>query len=78
MSRIRTITLAFLLMELFPFVLFLKLISCPLCNTNTLRNTLMVFGRNVEQDDVSRTRMITLPCLLCRYLPLLYLTIIMH
>ena len=30
--------------------LFLKLIVCPLCNSNTLRNILMVFGRNVEQD----------------------------
>ena len=53
MSRIRMITLAFLLVELFPFVVFLKLISCPLCNTNTLRNILMVFGRNVEQDETT-------------------------
>ena len=29
--------------------LCLNLISCPLCNTNTLRNILMIFGRNVEQ-----------------------------
>ena len=50
MSRTRRKTLAFLLLELSPFVLFLKLISCPLCNSNTLQNILMVFGRNADQD----------------------------
>ena len=34
-------------------VLFLKLISCQLCNSNTLQNILMVFGRNVEQDEMT-------------------------
>ena len=50
MSCTRITTLALLILELSPFVLFLKLISCPLCNSNTLQNILMVFGRNVEQD----------------------------
>ena len=46
----RMTTLAFLLLELSPFVLFLKLISCLFFNSNTLWNILMVhvFGRNVE------------------------------
>ena len=34
-----------------PFVLFLKLILCPLCKLNTLQNILMVLGRNVEQNE---------------------------
>ena len=42
--------MAFLLLDLCPFVLFLKLILCPLCNSNTFRNILTVFGRNVEHD----------------------------
>ena len=45
-------TLAFLLLDLSPFVLVLKLISCQLCNLNTLQSILMVFGRNEEQDDM--------------------------
>ena len=64
MSRTRMTTLAFLLLELSPFFLFLKLISCTLCNSNTLQNILMVFGRNVKQDDISCTRMTTLAFLL--------------
>ena len=31
-------------------LLYLKKISCLLCNSNTLWNILMVLGRNVEQD----------------------------
>ena len=50
MLHTRMTTLAFLLLELCPFVLFLKLISCPLCNLNALWNVLMVFGRNEEQN----------------------------
>ena len=56
-------TLSFLLLELSPFVLFLRLIlcpllvfeliSCPLCNTNTLLNILMILCRNVEQDEMT-------------------------
>ena len=44
----RMTTLAVLLLDLSPFDLFLQLISCPLCNLNTLWNILMVFDRNVE------------------------------
>ena len=72
MSPTRMTTLAVLLLELSHFVLFFKLIWCPLCNLsscnlNTLRNILMVFGRNVEQDEkdnMLHTRMTTLPFLL--------------
>ena len=39
-----------LLMELSPFVLF-EMYSCPLCNSSTLQNILMVLGRNVEQEE---------------------------
>ena len=64
----RMTTLPFLLLALYPFVIFdsdyvllsyccgylplfrLKYISCPLRNSNTLWNTLMVIGRNVEKD----------------------------
>ena len=35
------------------FVFFFKFISCPLCNSNTLLNILMVFGINVEQDETT-------------------------
>ena len=41
---------AFLTFAVIPFVIFdsdYALISCPLCNSNTLWNILMVFGRNV-------------------------------
>ena len=51
MLRTRMTTLAFFFLELSSFLLFLKLILCPLCNSNTLWNILMVFGRNVEQDE---------------------------
>ena len=33
--------------------LCLNLISCPLCNTNTLQNGLMILGRNVEEDEMT-------------------------
>ena len=79
-SRTRMSTLAFLLLELSPFVLFFKLISCSLCNSNTIRNILMVFGRNVEQDETTCRLQEWQLCLsyFWRYLPVLYLTIIMH
>ena len=32
---------------------YLKKISCPLCNSNTLWSILMVLGRNVEQDQTT-------------------------
>ena len=54
---------------------YLKKIWCPLCNSNTLWNILMVLGRIVEHDQMTC-------CLqewqLWRYLPLLYLTVIIH
>ena len=48
MSCTSMTTLTFLLLKLSPFVLFLKLIPCPHCNSNTLWNILMVFDRNVD------------------------------
>ena len=38
-------------LRLYSLVLFLKLISCLLFNSNTLWNILMVFVRNIEQDE---------------------------
>ena len=49
----RMTTLPFLLLPLSPFVIFdsdYSLISCQLCNSNTLWNILIVLGKNVEQD----------------------------
>ena len=48
MSCTRMTTLAFLLLELFPFVLF-EIDFCQLCNSSTPWNILIVLGRNVEQ-----------------------------
>ena len=53
MSHIKMTTMAFLLLELSPFVIIdsdYALISCPVSNSNTLWNILMILGRNVEQD----------------------------
>ena len=52
MSHTRLTTLAFLLLELSPFVLFEKDFY-PLFNSNTIWNILMVLGRNVEQDQTT-------------------------
>ena len=46
---------AFLLV-LSPFVIFdsdYVLISCLLCKSNTLWNSFMILGRNVEQDETT-------------------------
>ena len=43
-------TLAFFLLELFPFVLFERDF---VTNSTTLRNILMVLRRNVEQDETT-------------------------
>ena len=56
---------------------YLKKISCPLCNLNTLWNISVVLGRNVEQD---QTTCRVQEWQLCHsyfwlYLPLLYLTV---
>ena len=51
-------TLPFLLIALSPVVIFdsdYALISCPLCKSNTLWNSFMILGRNVEQKDILRT-----------------------
>ena len=59
---------------------YLKKVSCPLCNSNTVWNISMVLGRNVEQDQTTwRIQELQL-CLsyFWRYLPLLYLTVITH
>ena len=53
MSRTRVTTLCFLLLALFPFVIFDSdnpLISCLLCKSKTLWNIFMILGRNEEQD----------------------------
>ena len=53
-SSTRMTTLAFLLLELSPFVLFeIDFLSALYkCNWNTLWNIPMVLGRNVEQDQL--------------------------
>ena len=70
MSCTRTTTLAFLFWSYFP-LLCLKLILCPLCNSNTLWIILMVLGRNVQQDKTTClcTRMTTLSFLLLALSP---------
>ena len=48
---LRMTTLSFLLLLLSPSVIFnsdYALILCPLCKSNTLWNSFMVLGRNVE------------------------------
>ena len=59
---------------------YLKKISCPLCNSKTLRNISMVLGRNVEQDQTTCRVQEWQLCLsyFWRYLPLLYLTVTVH
>ena len=53
MSRTRMITSAFLLLELSSLLVFEFDFLSLLCNTNTLRNTLMMLGTNVEQDEMT-------------------------
>ena len=69
MSRTRMTALPFLLLWVSPLVMSdsdYPLISCPLCKSKTLWNNFMLLGRisRTEPDDVSRTRMTTLPFLL--------------
>ena len=55
MSCTRMTTLPFLLLVLFPFVIFDRdypLLLCLLCKSKTLWNIFMILGRNVEQDQV--------------------------
>ena len=52
----RMITLPFLFLVIFRFVIFDRdyvLISCLLCKSNTLWKILMILGRTVEQDKMT-------------------------
>ena len=50
----RTITLAFILFDLFLLELRLSVTkSCPLYNLNALYNILMILDKNVEQDETT-------------------------
>ena len=53
MSHTRMTTSAFLLLELSPLFKFEFDFLSLLCNTNTLRNILMMLGTNVEQDEMT-------------------------
>ena len=54
MSHTRITTSAFfLLLELSPLLVFEFVFLSLLCNTNTLRNILMMLGKNVEQDEMT-------------------------
>ena len=56
MSRKILTTLPFLLLALSPFVIFdsdYAWISCPLCQSNTLWNILMILRSNEEQDQMT-------------------------
>ena len=59
---------------------YLKKILCPLCNSNALWNSSLVLGRNVEQAQMTCHVQEWQLCLsyFWRYLPLLYLTVIIH
>ena len=50
MSHTRMTTLAFLLLELSPLLVFEFDFLSLLCNTNTLQNIMRMLGTNVEQD----------------------------
>ena len=52
MSHTRMTTSAVLLLELSPLLMFEFDFLSLLCNTNTLRNILMMLGTNVEQDEM--------------------------
>ena len=67
----RTTTLVFLLLALSPFVMSdsdYPLISYLLCKSKTLWNIFMILGRT-GTDDMSHTRMTTLPYLLLALSP---------
>ena len=56
MLHTKMTTLTFLLLALFPFVIFdsdYALILCRLCKSNTLWNIFMILGTNVEQDETT-------------------------
>ena len=72
-SRTRMTSLAFLLLALSPFVIFDSdnpLISCPLCKSDPLEYFYDTWKKcRTGPDDVSRTRMTTLPFLLLALSP---------
>ena len=73
----------FLLLALSPFVIFdndYPLISCPLCKSKPHWNIFIIPCRNVEQGEMTCHVQEWQLCLsyFCCYLPLLYLTVIMH
>ena len=83
MLRTRMTTLPFLLLELSPFVMSdsdYPLISCRLCKSKTLWNIFMILGRNVEHDQMTFCIQEWQLCYsyFWHYLPLLYLTEIIH
>ena len=53
MSHTRMTTSTFLLLGLSPLLVFDFDFLSLLCNTNTLRNILMMLGTNVEQDEMT-------------------------
>ena len=53
MSHTRMTTLAFLLLELSPLLVFEFDFLSLFCNTITLQNILMMLGTNVEHDEVT-------------------------
>ena len=53
MPHTRITTSAFLLFELSPLLVFEFDFLSLLCNTNTLRNILMMLGNNVEQGEMT-------------------------
>ena len=53
MSHTRMTTSLFLLLELSPLLVIEFDFLSLLCNTNTLRNILMMLGTNVEQDEMT-------------------------
>ena len=83
MSGTRMTTLPILLLALSLFNIFdidYALISCPLCKSKTLWNMFMILGRTVEQDKTMccvQERQLWF-CYFWSYLPLSYLTVIMH
>ena len=52
MSHTRKTTSAFLLLRLSPLLEFEFDFLSLLCNTNTIRNILMMLGTNVEQNEM--------------------------
>ena len=53
MSHTRMTTLALLLLELSPLLVFEFDFLSLLCNMNTLWNILLMLGTNVEQDELT-------------------------